>query len=112
MEFDFNMLESKFVFEMIYRKGIDEESRVLCWNNSELNRVLFLELMHLDIDAELKKFKDEVESLDKEIFYDLIAEVSFEYHRCLRLMSVDFIRNGEANYDDFTYLKVIKRNII
>ena len=45
------------VYEMVFHKGIDESTHFFYSENSYASRQHFIELIRLDIDAELSNFK-------------------------------------------------------
>lgn len=100
------------IYEMVFHKGIDESTHFFYSENTYASRQHFIELIRLDIDAELSNFKLACLSDDQYDLKALFEEVHKESHFHVDNMEVKFIRDAIASFDQHISLIVEERDVL
>jgi len=100
------------IYEMVFHKGIDESTHFFYSENSYASRQHFIELIRLDIDAELSNFKMTCLSDDQYDLKTLFEEVHKESHFHVDKMEAEFIRDAIATFDPCICLRVKERDVL
>lgn len=100
------------VYEMIFYKGMGENSHFFYTENNHISRQHFIRMLRNEIDYELSDFK---KSCTKDGQHDLTwlyEEVSRESHFYLDVMEKDFLHNSFAVLGLYISLIVEEKNVI
>lgn len=100
------------IYEMVFRKSTDESAHFFYSENSYASRQHFIELIRLDIDAELSSFKMTCLSNDQYDLKALFEEVRKESHFHLDKMEAEFIRDAVATFDQCICLSVNEQDVL
>ena len=100
------------IYEMIFHKGTYEQTRLFYIQNNKASRQHFIELIRLDIDAELSNFKLACLSDDQYDLKALFEEVHKESHFHVDRMEAEFLRDAIATIDQCICLRVKERDVL
>lgn len=100
------------VYEMIFHKGMGENSHFFYTVNNQISRQHFIRMLRKEIDCELSGFKKSCMGGNKNDLTWLYEEVSRESHFYLDIMENDFLHNAVAALGLHISLSVEEQNVL
>ncbi|MCF0263522.1 hypothetical protein KW868_03460 [Acinetobacter guillouiae] len=100
------------IYEMIFHKGMGENSHFFYAVNNQASRQHFIRMLRKEIDCELGDFKQSCMKDNRNDLTWLYEEVSRESHFYLDIMESDFIYNAVAALGLHISLRVEEQNVL